>query len=59
MPEPFKNLISEDFFKRLTTALVKSKLDFDTKSFLVGIYDEAWENRELKDRLRHVTLMHR
>jgi 3-methyladenine DNA glycosylase AlkC len=57
MPEPFKNLINEDFFKRFTNALVLSIPGFDKDSFLHDIYDGEWENRELKNRIRHTTLM--
>ncbi len=55
MPEPLKNLYNAAFFESLTSACEKIIPGFNTQAFLKNIYDEEWDNRELKERLRHIT----
>ncbi|MFN8372637.1 MAG: DNA alkylation repair protein [Anaerolineae bacterium] len=54
--EPFKNMYNEAFFTALTTGFRSIYPDFDTSAFLARIYDEQWQQRELKQRMRHITL---
>ncbi|MBL4734720.1 MAG: DNA alkylation repair protein [Flavobacteriales bacterium] len=54
MAEPFKNIYNQKFFEKFTKALLVVIPDFDKASFLNHIYDNEWENRELKQRMRHV-----
>jgi 3-methyladenine DNA glycosylase AlkC len=56
MAEALKNMFSAAFFDDLTAALAKVYPAFDREAFLARIYDEAWEGRALKDRMRHITL---
>jgi len=55
MPEPFKNLFNQAFFDALTAAVSQVYPTFDKAAFLARIYDDQWEGRELKARMRHTT----
>jgi len=57
MAELFKNIYNEKFFDRLTLSIHAIIPDFDAKSFLDGIYDNEWDDRELKQRMRHITVV--
>ena len=56
MAEPLKNIYNDSFFDILTQASESVIPGFDTDSFLKQIYDKEWEKRELKERMRHITL---
>lgn len=55
MAEPFKNMYNEQFFDRFTKDLKLVINDFDARGFVSRIMDDEWENRELKQRCRHIT----
>lgn len=55
MAEPLKNLYNKSFFGKLTQSAEAVIPQFNTKAFLNQIYDAEWENRELKQRMRHIT----
>lgn len=55
MAELFKNIYNKTFFDGFTTSVKEVVSDFDTQSFLNNIYDNEWESRELKQRMRHIT----
>lgn len=55
MAEPFKNMYNEQFFDRFTKDLKLVINDFDAREFVSQIMDDEWENRELKQRCRHIT----
>ena len=55
MTEPFKNIYNEQFFTGFTNALKCIINDFDERLFLSQIFDNEWENREIKQRMRHTT----
>lgn len=54
MAEPFKNMYNEQFFDRFTKDLKLVINDFDTCGFVSQVMDNEWENRELKQRCRHI-----
>ncbi len=56
MAEPLKNLYNETFFQTLIKKFQEHHPSFPDKSFLEKIFDAEWEARELKDRMRHITL---
>lgn len=56
MPEPLKNIYNDTFFQDFTKILHHLLPDFDKDLFLTQIYDEEWENRELKQRMRHLAI---
>lgn len=55
MAEPLKNIYNQQFFEAFTNALKNILLDFDEERFLNKIFDSEWENRELKQRMRHLS----
>lgn len=57
MPEPLKNLYNQTFFNVFTSACETVIPDFDSTLFLDQVLDESWENLELKERMRYITLM--
>ncbi|WP_420322651.1 DNA alkylation repair protein [Flagellimonas sp.] len=57
MAELFKNIYNPIFFNRFTECVEKVYPEFDTNSFLKEIYDNEWDNKELKQRMRHITVV--
>ena len=55
MAELFKNIYNEQFFNGCTNALKCIINDFDERLFLSEIFDDKWESREIKQRMRHTT----
>jgi len=59
MAELLKNVYNEQFFEQFTAALQQLLPQFNKSHFLAQIYDAAWEDRELKQRMRHIfTTLH-
>lgn len=57
MAELFKNIYNHKFFNELTNTIHQIIPDFDTSSFLNIVFDAEWENRELKQRMRHISIV--
>lgn len=57
MAEPLKNQFSPAFFAAFCEALQSQIPDFDEAKFQAEIFDADWEQRELKERMRHTTLV--
>ena len=55
MAELVKNIVNRPFFDGFTKALKCIVDDFDEHMFLSRIMDDEWENREIKQRMRHIT----
>jgi len=55
MAEPLKNIYNQQFFNGFTKEMQNVIDDFDKDLFLAKIYDDEWENRELKQRMRHIS----
>ena len=56
MPEPLKNLFSKSFINELAEVLSETVPGFNKKLFVQKIFDKHWEEKELKQRMRHITL---
>lgn len=56
--EPFllKNMFSPAFFKDLDDTIKEVLPKFDFPAFKKRIYDDKWEERELKDRMKHTAV---
>jgi len=54
MPEPFKNMFSREFVKKLAAATAAVEPAFHASDMRARVLDETWEARELKDRMRHI-----
>ncbi|WP_108869433.1 DNA alkylation repair protein [Aquimarina aquimarini] len=57
MAELLKHIYSHAFFEEFTTVLQKVIPYFNTSSFIKQIYDNEWEKKELKQRMRHITVV--
>jgi len=56
MAELLKNRYNETFFDLLIEDFQKHKPDFKAADFKAFVFDEEWAARELKDRMRHISL---
>lgn len=54
--EPLKNMYNKKFFEEFTIVIKKVIPTFNKTIFLNSIFDTEWKNRELKQRMRHITL---
>ncbi len=60
MAEPLKNLYNEAFFALLIQDFQVHHKTFDADAFKSLVFDKAWPQRELKDRMRHISVsLHR
>ncbi len=55
MSSLLKDLYSKDFYNRLADALTAVMPDFDKRKFIRMIFVEDFEDKELKERMRHTT----
>ncbi len=57
--EPFllKNIYSSSFYEDLGEVLKKLIPNFDHSTFTRQIFDDDWDNRELKDRMKHTAFV--
>jgi 3-methyladenine DNA glycosylase AlkC len=55
MAEPLKYVYNDDFFVGMTRAISKVEKGFNETLFLKDIHDAEWENRALKQRMRHIS----
>ncbi|NAS13311.1 DNA alkylation repair protein [Poritiphilus flavus] len=55
MAELLKNIYNRAFFDAFTSIFQEVAPSFSTSQFLNEIFDDEWEDRELKQRLRHTT----
>lgn len=51
-----KNMYNISFFEKFTNHFQSVYADFPKEKFLILIFDDKWEARELKQRVRHITL---
>ncbi|MBT3251825.1 MAG: DNA alkylation repair protein [Candidatus Marinimicrobia bacterium] len=56
MAEPFKNLFNLTLIENLSNEIIKVDPSFDSHGFKVSVFDEDWDNRELKDRMHHISV---
>ncbi len=54
MAEPLKYLYSQSFVKGLTSVLKKHHPTLDEREFAKAVFDKSWDERELKQRMRHI-----
>lgn len=55
MAEPLKDLYNTPFFRQFSSILKQAYPSLDEQEFIARIFDKEWEQRELKQRMRHVT----
>ncbi|WP_228552306.1 DNA alkylation repair protein [Gracilibacillus salitolerans] len=56
MSKPLKDMYSSAFFERFTGIVGSHYPVFDKTKFMETIFDESWNQLELKQRIRHVSL---
>ena len=56
MAEQLKNLYSKEFIEKLANKLFLSYADFEKENFINSIFDNSWQDLELKQRMRHIAL---
>ncbi len=56
MPELLKNLYTPSLVANVARELKAEYRRFNAKGFQRAVFDDGWDQRELKQRLRHVTL---
>ncbi len=56
MAELLKNIYSKEFFAKFIRSIQKIEPNFNERSFLEQIYDAEWEGKELKQRMRHISI---
>ncbi|CAN5896707.1 DNA alkylation repair protein [soil metagenome] len=54
-PEPLKNILNADFVCLLAKALKKADRNFDEAAFQYSIINKTWKEKELKQRIRHIS----
>ena len=57
MPEPFKNILNVQFVVALAGAVRQVVPTFEPEPFVARVLDADWERRELKQRMRHISLV--
>ncbi|UZE96493.1 DNA alkylation repair protein [Alkalimarinus alittae] len=56
MPEPLKNSYNQTYLERLATSIKLSWPNFDQSKFVSMVMDEQWESKELKARMKHISM---
>ena len=56
MAEPFKNFFNEKLVSELANAIIGVHKKFNKNKLLQLVFDNEWENRELKERMRHISM---
>ncbi len=57
MAEPLKHMYSPRFYERFSLILKDCLAEFDTIEFQKRIFSENWDDKELKDRMRHTAIV--
>lgn len=55
MAELLKHMFSKSFVESLATELSRNSKHFDQKKFIREVLNKNWDQRELKDRMHHIT----
>ncbi|OGU37251.1 MAG: hypothetical protein A2068_01490 [Ignavibacteria bacterium GWB2_35_6b] len=54
--EPFKNFFNKELVEKIADAIIKVHKDFSKKEFIKNVFDGDWESKELKERMRHISV---
>ncbi len=54
--EPFKNIYNEKEIVKLATEITQVYSEFQKDAFIDSLINEAWEEKELKERIRSISL---
>ncbi len=53
--ELLKNYYSKEYIAKIADIFAKNHSKFNKNNFLSSVFDENWQDRELKERMRHLT----
>lgn len=56
MPEPLKNCYTPEFIQQLSAELSNVYPRFNGPAFHQAVFDRDWQDKELKQRMRHIAL---
>ncbi len=56
MAEPLKNMYSKEYLNNFADVFVKIYPKFDKAKFLNLVFDNEWDKKELKQRMRHISV---
>ncbi|WP_375088477.1 DNA alkylation repair protein [Peribacillus sp. RS7] len=56
MAEPLKDLYSETFIREFSEKVRDVHPSFSSESFIEEVMDEHWDDRKLKERIRHISI---
>ena len=56
MAEQLKNVYTKSYINKLASKIKEHYKKFDKKSFTKSIFDDSWEDLELKQRMRHIAI---
>ena len=54
MAKLLKELYNEDYIDLLSSNILSNYTDFDKDNFIVSIFENQWQEKELKQRMRHI-----
>jgi hypothetical protein len=54
MPEPLKNMYNRPYLEKFAVVFKDIFPGFDSKKFMKLVFDNEWDNRELKGRMSHI-----
>ena len=57
MAEQLKNVYTKDYIKNLAFKIKENYLEFEIDNFINAIFEQSWENLELKARMRHIAII--
>ncbi len=57
MPEPLKNAYNQQYITRLAKSIKQAWSSFDESLFISKVLDDQWEDKELKTRMKHISVM--
>ena len=56
MAEQLKNVYTKNYIKNLALKIKEHNNSFETDDFINSIFDNTWQNLELKARMRHIAI---
>ncbi|CAM1362993.1 DNA alkylation repair protein [Tenacibaculum xiamenense] len=56
MAELFKNIYNQKFINEFSEIVTKVSLNFNKQSFIDSIFNQDWDDMELKQRMRHISV---
>jgi 3-methyladenine DNA glycosylase AlkC len=57
MAELLKNLYNQNYIKLLSNEIKSFYSEFDSLGFSTNIFNEDWDDKELKQRMRHISIV--